>query len=165
MNKLLAVLSLARFAGLAGGLVAIPYVGPLLGILGSVVGLLFSFLRWLLKDIEDAFKEPQRLAVRLVCVIAALAFGVWQGIEWDAHKVAAARAEVAQMKQVWKDKDDEDARKAAEAKAAREKAEAEAWSANVVPPIVAPAAVVRAKRPAAKPKTAPGLWGLFANPK
>lgn len=160
MSKLCALLSLTRFAGLAGGFVAIPYIGPALGIIGSLIGLVFSFLRWLLKDIEDAFREPPRLLVRLTCLIAVLAVGVWQGIKWDAHKVEKVRAEIAQMTQAWKDKDDEDRRKAAAARAAREEAERKVAEELAAPP---PAVRVQPKRKPASPPPKPesSLFGGF----
>lgn len=145
---------LAKF----GGLAAIPVIGPALSIVGAGFGLLVSFVRWLFKDIEDAFREPQRLAVRMVCLLAVLAFGVYEGIKWDAHKVAAARAEVAQMKQDWRAKDEEDARKADAAKKAREEAEAAARAASPAPTA---APVVRKRKPAAAAKSQPSVFSGF----
>lgn len=63
------------------------------GLVGSLIGLIGSFIKWLLADIADAFKDPPRLVVRTVCFLAILALGVHQGIKWDAHKVDAARAQ------------------------------------------------------------------------
>lgn len=83
---------LAKFAGFAKWFSWLPG-GQIIGILGSIAGLVVSFFRWLVRDIEDAFKEPQRLLVRLVCFLAVLAIGVHQGIKWDARYVAQARYE------------------------------------------------------------------------
>lgn len=88
---------LARFAGVAKWFSWLPG-GQLIGIAGALAGLVVSFFRWLVRDIEDAFKEPQRLLVRLACLLAVLAVGVHQGIEWDAHKVDAAQARAKQSK-------------------------------------------------------------------
>lgn len=95
-------------------------------LLAMLVGYGLSFFRWLLRDIEDAFREPQRLAVRMVCLLAALAFGVWCGLERRADQIAAvtqernaARAE----NKDWRDKYAEQEIRAGAADRARGEAE------------------------------------------
>ena len=88
---------LSKLSAISGWLSFIPG-GQILGIIGSIFGLAASFVQWLLADIADAFKEPQRLLVRLVCMFAILAFGVYEGVRIDAHHVVQARAERDQWK-------------------------------------------------------------------
>lgn len=82
------------FAFIPGGQ-AVAAIGS---IIGSLVNLVVRFFRWLLIDIEDAFKEPQRFMVRLVCILAALGGGFYSGVRHDAGMVNEARQET----QVWK---------------------------------------------------------------
>lgn len=89
---------LAKFAGFAKWFSWLPG-GQIIGIIGSVAGLIVSFFRWLVRDIEDAFKELPRLVVRLICILAALLGGLYLGIKHDAHKVDAARAQT----KVWQE--------------------------------------------------------------
>ncbi len=84
---------LAKFAGIAKWFTWLPG-GSVLGIIGGLFGLIVSFFRWLVRDIEDAFKEPPRIVVRLVFGLVMLGVGVHQGIKWDADKVAAAHRRV-----------------------------------------------------------------------
>lgn len=80
----------------------IPGVGPVLGAVAGALEFLIkgilAFIKWILVDISDAFKEPQRLIVRAICVLAAICLGAYWGIKWDAHKVEQARAEAREWK-------------------------------------------------------------------
>lgn len=135
----------------------------------SVLGWCLAFVKWLVVDITDAFKEPQRLAVRVICLLAVLIGGLWGGIVHKARKDAVviqkimkerdeARAELAQ----WRERHAEQERRAEAAEQARKDAEA-----RVVPaPAVAAPVRLRA-RPAAAASQGFGsgvFKNLFANP-
>lgn len=155
---------LAKLGALSKWFAFIPG-GQIVAIVGAVFGLVVKFVGWLLADIMDAFKEPQRLVVRVLCGLVILGVGVHQGIKWSEGKVHAARAEVAAIKADLRQKDQDDAKLAAAAKAAREEAahKALAAPAAVAPVVADPAAVpgVQPKR-AGKPKhKEPGVLDGF----
>lgn len=138
-------------------------------VVGVVLGAAASFVKWLVIDITDAFKEPQRLAVRVICLLAVLIGGLWGGIVHKARKDAVviqkimkerdeARAELAQ----WRERHAEQERRAEAAEQARKDAEA-----RVVPaPAVAAPVRLRARPAAAAPQGfGSSLFkGIFANP-
>lgn len=130
-----------------------------------------AFVKWLMIDITDALKEPQRLAVRVTCLVAVLIVGLWAGIVHKARKDAAviqaitkqrdvARAEVSQ----WRERHENEERRADAAEKARKEAEDKVRAAATPP--AAPVQRVRPKAPAAAAKPAVfGLSGIFALPK
>ncbi len=125
--------------------------GQIIAIVGSVFGLIASAIKWLLADIVDAFKEPQRLVVRVLCGLAILGVGVHQGIKWDRHKVDEARAEVAAIRTDLRKKDTDDAQRAAAARAAREAAERSVRQTPTVLVVPAPATAPAIAGPPAPP--------------
>lgn len=139
----------------------IPGVGPVLGAVAGAAEFLIkgvvAFVKWLLVDITDAFREPQRFVVRAICVLAAICLGAYWGIKWDAHKVEQARGEAREWKAAHKKLMD-DARTANagdktvfdKAVAARNAAEA-AEKAKIVAPGVALVGPVPPVAPAAQP--------------
>lgn len=148
------------------GLSAIPVIGPILGIIGQGIGLVFSFLRWLFKDIEDAFKEPQRLLVRLVCLLAVLAFGVHEGVRWDAHKVLQARAsrdewKAAHAKLIEEAQKADDENKGKLAEALKAKVAAEKAASDFKTTVAAAPAAPERVRPVRRPAPAASKDGAF----
>lgn len=153
-----------------GGVLA-QIVAAIGSVIGSVLKIFASFVKWLVVDITDALKEPQRLAVRIVCLAAVLIGGLWGGIVHKARKDAAviqkvvkerneARAELEQ----WRDRHEQQERRAEAAEKARREAEAKVPAA--VAPAYVPAYRVR-PRPAAATSQGFGsgvFKNLFANP-
>lgn len=133
----------------------------------TVLGWFLAFVKWLVVDITDAFKEPQRLAVRIVCLAAVLIGGLWGGITHKARKDAAviqvitqqrdaARTEVSQ----WRTRHADEEKRADAAEKARAEAEA-----KIPAPAPAAAPVQRVRPRAARPAAQSsflGLQGIFA---
>lgn len=167
---------LAKLASISKWFAFIPG-GQIIAVVGTAIsallGFVASFCKWLLADIVDAFKEPQRLVVRVLCGLVVLGVGVHQGIKWDAKKVDAARAETAAIKADLRKQEKEDAALATAAKAAREEAARRALAAPVAQPAPvaaadpAPAPVgMQPKRPAPAKRKEPSVpWSFFADPK
>lgn len=137
--------------------------GGVLSLLGTAFSCLAKFLGWLLADIADAFKEPQRLLVRAACGIVVLGLGIHIGIERDADQVRKWKTAHAQL---MKDAEIADAKNKGLLKAALQaKAEAEAKvMADAKPaPAAKPAAGLRKRRSAAGQNGGggQGLSGFF----
>lgn len=167
--SLIARLALSLIPG--GGLAQI--VAAIGSGIGAALTVFASFIKWLVADITDALKEPQRLAVRVVCLVAVLIGGLWGGIVHKARKDAAviqqvvkerdeARAELEQ----WRDRHAKQEQRAEAAEKARREAEAKIPAA--APPAATPGPAYRMRpRPAAAASQGfgSGLFkGLFANP-
>ncbi len=134
------------------------------GVVLTVAGWVLAFVKWVLVDIGDAFKEPQRLLVRSICIVGTLVFGLWAGADHRARKdvklISGLRTELAvavKERNEWRQRGDEQKKRADDAEAARKKAEDDAKNAAV------PAAVagrVYRRQPAAasvKPAAASGF--------
>lgn len=149
-----------------------PFLGPVPAIAMAVLGFIGKFFYWLCADIADAFKEPWRFVVRTVCILAVLAFGIYEGHRIAAPQIAAARAETKE----WKDANKklmDDARKAdaenkqkladaLKAKAAAEEAAGKATPA-ATPPAQPERVRVRARKASAGANSGggTGLQWLF----
>lgn len=173
---------LAKLGGAAKWFAFIPG-GQVFAVIGQAISALFGavawFIKWLFADIADGFKEPQRFAVRIACMLIVFGVGGYLGIDWDWGKVEAARQETADLRAAAKKRDKADAdaadhaRKAREAaehaerqriaqeeRDAKEAAERRAWEARTPAPAPAAAGVrVVPKRPATPAKAEPGLLG------
>jgi hypothetical protein len=131
----------------------------------TVLGWALSFVKWLVSDVTDAFKEPQRLVVRSICLIGALVFGLWAGADHRARKDVALikqlRTDLASAvaeRDDWRQREDDQKKRADEADKARKKAEDAAKTAVV--PAAPPAGRVY-RQPAAagvKPASTSGYW-------
>ena len=101
--------------------------GQVFAVIGGIIGWIGQafawFVTWLFADIADGFKQPQRVVVRFACFAVVLAVGVWFGIRHDGDKVEQARGETRALQTLWNERDQDDARKARDAKAQREAAE------------------------------------------
>jgi hypothetical protein len=87
---------LAKLGGIGKVLAFIPGGGLfslVFTLIGTLAGWVLSFFRWLVRDLEDAFKEMPRLVVRAICVLAALAGGFYLGVKHDKALVDHARAQ------------------------------------------------------------------------
>jgi len=109
--------------------------------IGSVISAILKgiawFVRWVFADIADGLKEPQRFAVRLICFAIVAGFSAYSGIQFKAQRDEVRIAKIEdqrdkavakndELKRQWKERDDDDERRATAAKAARESAEREA---------------------------------------
>ena len=56
-------------------------IGAAASVLSAVIQIVSTFVKWLFNDIADAFKEPHRLVVRVVCGFIILGIGVHMGRE------------------------------------------------------------------------------------
>lgn len=138
--------------------------GWILSALSSVFSIVTTFLGWLMADIADAFKEPHRLIVRVVCGMLILGMGVHIGHNDRDEEVKKWRRAHAQLM--------EDARKADAdnktklAVALKAKADAEAAVVAPVPAPDQPKRVRAKQRPAAGKDSASGqsLSGFFGLP-
>src|SRR5262249_43314668 len=64
---------------------AVPVIGPLVSVAGSLVtgavSALAWFIRWTLADFDDALKAPQKIVVRCLCFALLFAGGLWVGAD------------------------------------------------------------------------------------
>lgn len=104
----------------------------------TVSGWVLSFVKWFLVDISDAFKEPQRLLVRSICIVGALVFGLWAGADHRARKdvnlISGLRTDLAaavKERDEWRQREADQKGRAAAAEKARKEAEDAAKSAAV----------------------------------
>lgn len=116
----------ARLGGLGAGAMLIPGVGPVVGILSSLFGLLCSAA----KAVFDGFTIALANPVVFALMAAVFAGGVYEGIRWDAAKVRDANAKLSQMRREWETANAAAEARLAEAMAARETAEKTAARAN-----------------------------------
>lgn len=134
-------------------------IGAAASVLSAVIQIVSTFVKWLFNDIADAFKEPHRLVVRVVCGFIILGIGVHMGhrdkedevIKWKtAHRQLLKDAEIADAK-------NKDLLKSALA------AKAAAEARVVAPAAVAPAGVRPVKRAASRKNDngGSGLSGIF----
>ena len=69
--------------------------GQVFALIGSAIGAVLSavswFVTWLIADITDALKEPQRLLVRMIFGISVLCFGWYLGFSYAKDEVESAR--------------------------------------------------------------------------
>lgn len=134
---------IAKLSGMAGGLMSLGFLGPVAPFVFGFFKLIGVVIGWIWDGIQVSISKPVVLALEVLI----LAFGIWQGVKWDAHLVRDANQQVASLEakmQAAKEIDD------ARAKAAIEAREA----AKRQPPIVAP---TPAAAPAGVPKPAKRL--------
>jgi hypothetical protein len=112
--------------------------GQVFALIGSAISAALSavawFVKWLVADITDALKEPQRLLVRMIFGISVLCFGWWLGFGYAKDEVESARnmtKVVAKQRDVakaenadWRERYATEKKKAEEAIVARAAAEA-----------------------------------------
>lgn len=151
--------------------------GQIIAAAGGILSTVFSFLgwclQWLFKDISDAFKEPQRLVVRLLCGLIVFVVGGVSGMHHqerrDATQITALtrqlKTAVTECDQ-WRARYADQEKRAGEAEAARKAIEEKYKPAASAP--AGPAKRVRARAATATSAKAkgPSLYeGLFSNRK
>lgn len=162
---------IAPLAKFAGWLSWIPGA-QIVGVIGAIFGAIISLFKWLIVDITDAFKEPQRLVVRTICVLVALGAGVYFGIKHDAHKVEAQKQITNKLISDVRKADEASQARAAKAVEARKAAEDAERAKAVAQPVVDPVAPQPATTPPRRVRKAgsgssgDGAWmpSVFALP-
>lgn len=161
---------LAKFAlwFIPGGQVA-SIVSAVSSVALTVFGWVLSFVKWVVVDITDAFKEPQRLVVRSICLIGALVFGLWSGADHRARKdftiiknLRTTLVAAEKERDEWRQREADQSKRAADAEKARKEAEDAAKKA-VVP--TAPAAVGRVYRQPTASGVKPAAAAGFSLPR
>lgn len=145
--------------------------GGIVSLLGSIFSVVAKLIGWLVSDIADAFKEPHRLVVRVLCGLAILGVGIKMGHEDKAKEVVKWRSA---FEKVLKDAEIADAKnkadvasalKAGRDAVAAERAKIAAEKSGTAVAAPAPAKRVRSKQRAAKNSNGfdgPGLPSLQA---
>lgn len=142
-----------------GGVTAIPFVGPVLGILGGLLQLVWMAIKAFVKGLGKIVSDPLAAASCACIGLFLLVVGIKLGVKYDAHLVTQARTELASLEMQLKGIHNVDASKARAAIEQREIAKREVLVSPVslrpdevvtsVPPPASPPAAKRVrKRPA-----------------
>lgn len=139
---------------LPGGQIGV-ILTAIVNVIFKLIALAVSFVKWLVIDITDAFKEPQRLLVRAVCIVVVLIFGLMAGINHKARKDAALITKLTSERDAavserndWRQRHANEEQRAADAAEARDKAQRRVLELEKPPqPAAAPPAPVQRLRP------------------
>ena len=93
--------------------------GQILGIVGAIGKFISALVKAVVEAITVALANP---AVFLI-VAAGFGFGLYEGIRWDAHKVAVAQGKIDAIHKEWTDANAANKRDVDAALAARKEAE------------------------------------------
>ena len=78
-----------------GGIVSIPILGPIAGIIGGVIQLIWMTIQAMLKGMAVIVASPLAAFATVLIIISSLIVGVKVGTNWSRHLVEAARADLA----------------------------------------------------------------------
>jgi hypothetical protein len=114
---------ISKIAGFAS---LIPGAGPIAAAVKAGADLLVTVIKAFFEGLTICFANP----VVFTVIAAAFAGGLWQGVEWEKHKVEVARAETKALQKANRDADEDSKRRLAGANEARIAAEKAAKDAE-----------------------------------
>lgn len=136
-----------------GGIVSIPILGPIAGIIGGVIQLIWMTIQAMLKGMAVIVASPLAAFATVLIIISSLIVGVKVGTNWSRHLVEAARADLASTKTRIEGVNSVDKAKAEAAIEAREIAKKLPIFPNtVILSVPQPAAATAVDTPSATPK-------------
>jgi hypothetical protein len=127
---------LSIVAKVGGGVAALGILSPVTSALTFVWTVLKAIITWIFDGFQNVVAHPVTLSI----VMLAWLGGLYQGIEWDKHKVAMAKMQAAVLVKKVQGAADVETAKAKAAIAAREAAKTLPLIEPIVP-VVAPASV------------------------